>query len=318
MQMAELLLKFPDQCKEALEIAEQARLPKISPEIICIAGMGGSGIAGRLLRSYLFDEIEIPIITVSDYNLPKSADKNSLVSAVSASGNTEETLAVYDDAKKKGATIIGLTTGGKLESMCNNDGTICLKFPSGFPPRCTLGYQFFLLLHSLELMGIVKQRSEDIEEALAVLDAIKESGEARLLAERIYNKVPIIYASEWLGSVAYRWTTQLNENAKMLAFHHTIPEQNHNQINALQNADKDFFAIFIRDTDDNKKRFEFIKSILSFGHREVYTIGASKLARMLSAVYTGDWCSYHAAMLRNVDSMDVEVIERLKKYLEEK
>ena len=149
MQMAEILAKFPEHCREALNIAGQAKPPDTKPAAVYIAGMGGSGIAGRLLQSYLSDEIKIPIMAVNDYKLPASSNAQSLVFAVSASGNTEETLAVYDDAKSKGAMIIGLTTGGKLEEKCRKDGMTCLKFPHGLPPRCTLGYQFFLLLLQL-------------------------------------------------------------------------------------------------------------------------------------------------------------------------
>ncbi len=318
MRMDEILSKFPEHCREALEIAEKAKMPDVKSPSIYIAGMGGSGIAGRLLQSYLSDEIDVPVSVISDYSLPKYANKNSLVFAVSASGNTEETLSVYNDAKNKGATIIGLTAGGKLEELCKKDNNSCLKFPSGLPPRCTLGYQFFILLRSLEVMKIIKEKTDDIEEAIIVAESMQDKGETRMLAEKIYNKIPIIFSSQWLEPVAYRWVTQLNENAKMLAFHNAIPEQNHNQINALSDADDNFFIIFIKDIDDNKKRFEFLKSIIKFPYSEVYTVGTSKLARMISAICLGDWCSYHAALLRKVDPMQVEIIERLKKYLENK
>ncbi|GAH23747.1 unnamed protein product, partial [marine sediment metagenome] len=92
--MIELLEEFPQKMRHALRLGEEFSIPTPSStqrfKNIVILGMGGSAIGGNLLSDYLADELTIPIVVIRGYDIPKFVDENSLVFAVSYSGNTEE------------------------------------------------------------------------------------------------------------------------------------------------------------------------------------------------------------------------------------
>lgn len=314
--MLKVIEDFPHQCKTALELPKGMSVSgKINNIVIC--GMGGSAIGGDLLRIYMHSS-KVPVFVVRNYKVPNFVDENSLVFAVSYSGNTEETISAFEDASKKKAKIIAITSGGQLASMAKK----VIKIPSGLQPRAALGYTFFPVLGVLANSGIIDVKGKEIEEMLDILsktDEFKISGER--IAKKIGLRTPIVYASEMLGAVAYRWKTQFNENSKCAAFYHTFSEMNHNELAGYQNINKnDYIAIFIRDKNDNdriKKRMDATKEIIStrVDVEEVFTRGEHLLSRMFSGIYYGDFASYYLALANRVDPTPVTVIENLKKKL---
>ena len=151
-------------------------------------------------------------------------------------------------------------------------------------------------------------------------DKFNDIGEK--LSKKLKEKVPIIYASEMLRAVAMRWKTQINENAKMPAFYNVFSEMNHNEIAGYKTMDRKFIAVLIRDKYDNeriKKRMDICKEIMEVNAdvEEVQTEGESLLARMFSAIYLGDFVSYHLALWNRVDPTPVEIIEEMKKRIVE-
>jgi len=315
--LLQVIKDFPKQCREALD------LPKgisVSGQVnnIVVTGMGGSAVGGDLLKIYLKDA-NIPVYVNRDYKLPNFVNENSLVFAVSYSGNTEETLSSLNDAKERNAQIIGITSGGKLSEECEK----VIKIPSGLQPRAALGYTFFPALGILHNSNIVRVKNEDLNEMLEILkqtDKFNDQGEE--LSKKLKEKIPIIYASEVLGAIAFRWKTQINENAKMPAFYNVFSEMNHNEIAAYKGMDMKFAAVIIRDKYDNdriKKRMDICREIME-GHvtvEEVETQGESLLARMFSTIYLGDFVSYYMALANRVDPSPVEIIEEMKKKLVE-
>ena len=313
--MLQVIKDFPNQCKEALS------LPKglsISSDInnIVVAGMGGSAICGDLLKIYL-SNTNIPVYVSRGYKLPNFVNENSLVFAVSYSGNTEETLSSLKDAKEKNAQVIGITSNGKLADECKK----VIKIPSGFQPRAALGYTFFPMLGVLHNSNIARVKNDEINEMLEILKKthkFEEQGEA--LSKKLKEKIPVIYASESLGAVAMRWKTQINENAKMPAFYNVFSEMSHNEIAGYEGMDRNFAAVIIRDKHDNdriKKRMDVCKEIMqaNVNVEEVETQGESLLARMFSAIHLGDFVSYYLALWNRVDPSPVEVIENMKRKI---
>ena len=315
--MLQVIKDFPIQCREALG------LPKgisVSGEIsnIVVTGMGGSAIGGDLLKAYL-SNASVPIHVNRDYKVPGFVNKNTLVFVVSYSGNTEETLSSFRDAQEKKAKIIGITSGGKLADECDK----IIKIPSGIQPRAALGYLFFPMLGILHNSNIARVKNDELNEMMEIMkkaDKFNEAGEA--LARKLKGKIPIIYSSEALGPVALRWKTQINENAKLPAFNNVFPEMNHNEINGYRGMDRKFIAVLIRDKHDNeriKKRMDICREIMmvTTDVEEVNTYGEGLLARMFSAIYLGDFVSYHLALWNRVDPSPVHVIEELKRKLAE-
>ncbi len=313
--MLPVIKDFPKQCREALG------LPKgisASGEInnIVIAGMGGSAMGGDLLKVYL-SNTNIPVYVNRDYKVPNFVDENSLVFAVSYSGNTEETLSALNAAKEKKAQIIGITSGGKLAEECEK----VVNIPSGLQPRAALGYLFFPMLGILHNTNIIRVKNDELNEMMGILkqtNKFNEQGEE--LSKKLKEKIPIIYASEALGAIAFRWKTQINENAKMPAFYNVFSEMNHNEIAGYKSMDHKFSVVMIQDKNDNdrvKKRMDICKEIMEeyVEVEEVETQGESLLARMFSAIYLGDYVSYYMALWNRVDPSPVDIIEGMKKKL---
>lgn len=313
--MLQVIKDFPKQCREALNLP-QGISASGSISSIVIAGMGGSAMGGDLLKTYL-RKTDIPVYVNRDYKLPNFVDENTLVFAVSYSGNTEETLSAFRDAKEKNAQIIGITSGGKLAEQCEK----IIKIPSGLQPRASLGYLFFPMLGILHNTNIIRIKNDELNEMMDILKKTDEfDSQGEELSKKLKEKIPIIYASEKLAPIAFRWKTQINENAKMPAFYNVFSEMNHNEIAAYKGMDRKFTAIIIRDKYDNervKKRMDICRELMerTVNVEEVQTQGQGLLARMFSVIYLGDFVSYYMALWNHVDPSPVDIIENMKKKL---
>jgi len=286
------------------------------------------------LKYYLQTEFEIPFIVNRNYTLPNFISKKTLVFACSYSGNTEETLNATRMAIKKKATVIGLASGGKLESLLTENKMTFIKIPEGYPPRQALGYLFFPLLSLLQHIGLISPKNEEINETLTVLKDIRKRSDptkihdhnlSDLIAKKLYKKVPVIYtAAEFLYPVVTRWRNQFNENSKVLAFSNVLPELNHNEImgwEAHPDVLKGFNILFLRDEEEfsrNRKRLEISKDIFNKNGIpifEVFAEGKSLLSRIFSLIYIGDWISYYLALLYKKDPIKIDSIQLLKDTL---
>jgi len=313
--MLEAINNFPRQCKEALSLSQGLSVQGDIKNIV-VTGMGGSAVGGDLLKLYL-DECKIPVYVNRDYKVPNFVNENSLVFVTSYSGNTEETIAAYNDAYSKKAKIIAITSGGRLAEECDK----VIKIPSGMQPRAALAFLFFPMLGILHNTHITRVKNDELNEMLDILNNTKKFDDlGQELSKKLRTKIPIIYASEKLRSIAFRWKTQINENAKMPAFYNIFSEMNHNEIASYQGMDRKFTSILIRDEHDHeriKKRMDICKKIMEerVDVEEVYTQGKGLLARMFSTIYLGDYVSYYMAMWNRVDPSPVTIIEDMKKKL---
>ena len=336
--MLEVIEKFPEQCLDAVRIGSSFKVPdefcREYKFIVC-TGLGGSAIGADIVRSYVSDESKAPVFVNRNYTLPNFVGKESLVIAISYSGNTEETLSAYSDAKKRGAKIITITSGGNLKEIASNDGVPAIIIPGGLQPRCALGYSLFPLLILLSKIGVVSGQERHIEEAIGILtklrdetigmDIPKEKNIAKAIAGSIYAKFPVIYgAQDHMDCVITRWKGELAENSKTLSSGHVIPEMNHNEIVGWEfpaKTLKDFIAVILRDSGDSTRislRLDVTKKIIKnagIETIEVRSAGKSLLGRMLSLIYIGDFMSYYLAVLNGTDPTPVERINYLKKEL---
>jgi len=315
--MLNVLENFPKQCREALAISKGEKISKKITNIV-VAGMGGSAIGGDLLKAYL-SNTNIPVFVNRSYKLPNFVNENTLVFAVSYSGNTEETLSSYHDALTKKAHVIAVASGGRLAELCKKT----ILIPSGLQPRNAIAYLFFPMLGLLFNSGLVSVTNKELNEMLLSLKEVSEFKErAEQIAKKIQGKTPIIYSSGFLEPVAYRWKCEFNENSKQPAFCHVFPEMSHNEIVGYRFINRSQYAvILIRDKLDHpriQKRMDIFLNLIGkhIDVEEVHTKGEGVLSRMLSAIYLGDFTSYYLAMLNRVDPTPVEVIENLKKALD--
>jgi glucose/mannose-6-phosphate isomerase len=335
--MLDLLLSFPAQCKEASQIATSAKIlfDKRDFNKIVFAGLGGSAIGADLVKAYLYFESKIPLSVYREYDLPAFVDSSTLVIISSYSGNTEETVSAYLEAKEKGATLIIISSGGEVKELARKDNFTFIQIPIGLPPRCALGYLSIIPLCLLAELGLIKDVSSSVEQTIATLEDLKKKkldpgipqkeNLAKFVASRLYNKFTVIYSSSVHFDVcATRFKGQLNENSKALALSHVFPEMNHNEIVGWQNPQKlfkNFVVVMLRDMGVHPrviKRMDITRQILKdegVEVIEVYSQGQGLLSRILSLIYIGDFTSLYLAILYGIDPTPVDRVTYLKQEL---
>ncbi len=321
--MKNLVLNFPVQLKEALAIGQnyQFKTNLRGFNNVVVTGLGGSGIGGSIVQNYVFDKLAIPFSVNKDYFLPKFVDHNSLVIVCSYSGNTEETLDALNKAMSMGATVVCVTSGGKVAAIAADHNLDCLIVPGGMPPRSCLGYSLVQILFVINHFGLIDNSFiGEINTAINRLETENTQIQAKAaeLAAQILGKLPIIYSSATYEGVAIRFRQQLNENSKLLCWHAVIPEMNHNELVGWRDAANDKVVIILRNRDDFDRvqtRMEINKQVIekhTSNIIEVYSEGSSYWEKAFYLIYLTDWVSVLLADLRHLDATEVKVIDFLK------
>lgn len=326
------ILGMPDQLRDAMWRVESAGLePHDAPGGLIVAGMGGSAIGGALARAALGDRASRPIVLARDYALPAWTTPDTTVLCTSYSGDTEETLAVYDAAGALGARRIVTTTGGKLADSARAERVPVVPIPGGFQPRSAVAYSFVVALEVANICGAAEGLHSEIDVAAAhAEDLVASWGPdapadclAKELARGLYGTVPQIAGAGLTSPIAYRWKTQCNENANVPCFSHELPELDHNEIAGWEGSPElgRFSALFLDDSDLHprvRQRIELTRALIA-GHAaatyRVDSIGESRTERLISLVLLGDLVSVYLAVLRGVDPTPVDALARLKRTL---
>jgi glucose/mannose-6-phosphate isomerase len=330
-----LIESFPQQIESAASAGQKVLIPLPSEiRALVVTGLGGSAIGGDLLRSIAGPQLKLPLVVNRDYDLPGFLDSSSVLFACSYSGNTEETLSAYAQARGAHASIICITSGGRLEQMASADGVPALLIPAGLPPRAALGHSLITLMAAVQALGLIPKIDESVGETVELLKLLRtryglqnpeKTNRAKTLASSLRGKIVAIYGSSGMTEgTAFRWRTQIAENAKNLAFHHVLPEMNHNELVGWvypQDVLRSIGVILLRDKGDHaqvQRRFdltrELIKGKAGVLH-EVWSEGNTRLARLMSLIYLGDFVSLYLSYLNEVDPTPVKVIDYLKREL---
>jgi len=327
------VLGLPDHLRDALWRVESAQLePHDSPGGLVIAAVGGSSVGGALARAALGDSASRPIALSRDYALPGWTTPDTTVLCSSYSGNTEETLAAYDAAQAVGARTIVLTTGGKLAEQARADGVPVIPLPGGFQSRAAIGYSLVVALEVAALCGAGESMRAEVDVAAEHAAALAiawgpDSGEdtlAKTLARGLHGTIPQIAGAALTAPVAYRWKTQINENAKSPAFAAELPELDHNELVGWEGAGElgQFSAVFLDDSDLHprvRQRLELTRGLIASRGAATFrveSIGQTRLQRLISLVLLGDLMSLYLAALRGVDPGPVAVVESLRSALD--
>jgi glucose/mannose-6-phosphate isomerase len=334
--MLDGLARFPEQMKEALEIAEAVqRFNFLKIDNVVVAGMGGSAISGDILLSLFRGTLDVPLMVNRDYDLAKWVNKDTLVLCISYSGNTDETLSSFKLAYQKKCKIICISTGGKLQDLAEKRQVPFVKIPAGVQPRAATAYLLFPSMIFLKKIGLLKTAIEaDIEETLAVTtdfvalnkkEIPEEDNLAKQLAKKIFHTIPQIYGWRIYTPIALRWRHQFNENSKIIARSDIVPECNHNDIvgwSGDPDVSKQFSCVLFRDKDeetiDMTTRLNFMRDLFSNTAGNVIEVspkGKSQLAKMMYLMCLGDFTSCYLAVLRGIDPSPVDIITKLKNRL---
>ena len=310
---------FPKQISDTINNTSSLSISSDYDKVV-IMGMGGSAIAGLIVKDLL---PQINIVIERNYIPNTAINQNTLVIVSSYSGNTEETLSYYHSAKELTNNIFGITSGGKLLEALKDDNKSYYILPEGYPPRSATGYALTVLVRLLD-SSLLEDISVDLLQSYSDKLSLEEST-AHVLAKKIYPTIPIIVTEESTTSIGFRLKSQLNENSKMLSYNITLPEMNHNEIVGWQGKeiDKNILSLVWIDIRYNKniKRMNITNNILkdrvaSNNHIDVPSeIASHRLVSCLYLVNYVDWLSYWCAYSHNVDIMNIDNIDTLKKSM---
>lgn len=326
--MKNLITGFGNQLRHALEIGANASLQNNTKEIqnVLITGLGGSGIGGTIVSELVAKECIVPICINKGYDLPNYINENTLVICSSFSGNTEETIEVFHKAKAEGAEIACVSSGGKLIELAKENKLNYIQLPTAESPRTMMGYSITQLLHFLNHYGLISENFKaELNKAADLIDNLQEQiqADAERISDHLEGKIPVIYACDGYEGMAVRFRQQVNENAKMLCWHHIVPEMNHNELVGWRNKNEDLAVIFFRNETDytrNQKRLEINKEVVSkytSSVMEYWSKGASMIEKTFYFVNVGDHVSYILSKRNGVIAEEIDVINHLKGSLAE-
>ena len=323
------LVEFPAQCRRARTLRAIPPLGIGTPRVVVVAGMGGSAVGGDLLAACAADAVGVPILVHRGFGLPALAGPDALVIACSYSGDTAEVLSAFEAAVARRVPVVALTAGGALAQRAAAAGRPRVTLPDGLMPRMALGY---LLLPAVTLLagcGVTVATAAEVDEAVAAVEALAPElvpgrpagdNEAKRLALSIGDRLPVIYGGPTTGAAAYRWKTDVEENGKRFALAGTLPEMNHNEIEAWQGpAAKAMHVVLLRDAAEPPEiaqRFHILRDMIGSsagGLSEARGRGTGRLARLLTLAYLGQWTSYYLAVLRGRDPWSVPLLDEFKR-----
>jgi glucose/mannose-6-phosphate isomerase len=326
--MMKLIAEMPNHLEASCSLEGLSVLRPISSKqkSVVVCGMGGSAIAGDLLKP-LFDDAGVQIFVNREYSLPAWVDHESFLVFSSYSGNTEETLSCFKEALAGNFNMLVISSGGKLSELASENNLPVIVLPSGMPPRASLGFSMGALLNTASKLEIISDCTEQLNEAVYVMKegidfhSDKESEIAKLASESLNKHIVVHTTSPDIHSVGIRVVGQINENSKYPASNGCYPELNHNEIVGWDETSGKYCLLVLRSSSEHtqvsrrvditndllKDQFEFI--------REFHAKGNSKLAQIFSLIQVGDYFSCHLSRVAGKNPIPVTRIDILKDRL---
>lgn len=333
LYMIDYIEKSPELYAKAFNLAKTITIPSfyIKPKKVVLLGMGGSGQANDVLRDYLKENTDLIVESVHNYTLPNYVDSDTLVIASSCSGNTEETLTAFVSAYEKGAKLIAITTGGKLKILAEKYKAPLFLYTYTFKPRAAFPYNFAFLYSIFFKLGYVGLSVEELNHSFSLMKKNLEKfgpnvsllvNPAKILAQKIYDKIPVVYASTKLAGLASRFKAQLNENSNNFAFFELLPELNHNSIEGFKHPKDNVQVLFLESENEEKRILSRMELTQSFLKKERIPFEVIKfpetkgyLSEVMLFVYFCDFVSYYLAILNREDPAKNDLIDSLKAKL---
>ncbi len=326
---------LPDQLQEAWRLGMHQPLPEAEGiQNIIISGMGGSAIGADLVASYVEPICPVPVVVQRDYTLPAWANgRGTLMIASSHSGNTEETLTAFEQARSRGMRMLTVSTGGKLGEMAESMGVPSWRFEHEGQPRAAVGYSFGLLLAAIYRLGLIPDPSGHLKAAIEAMreqqvdleaDVPVERNPAKRLAGQLYGRWITVIGAGMLDPVARRWKGQMSEVAKAWAQFEFLPEADHNTLAGLENPEELFsrmIVLFLKAPSYHQRntlRTDLTRKVFMMQgiNTDVITAkGEAPLSHMWTALHYGDYTSYYLAMAYGVDPTPIEALAAFKKEM---
>lgn len=326
--------EIPSQLRAARRVAAAVELPARYRSVrnVLVLAMGGSAIGAELVAAAAGDRLRVPVVVHRDYGIPGWADESTLVIAASHSGETVETLSGARAARERNLPLAVIATGGGLERLAREFRLPYLRYQAAVLPRAAVGFSVGLVHELLDSAGLIigpdsiGDAADDVEQVLGGIgpSVATEQNTAKQLAWSIFGRVPVIFGAGAMASVAHRWKTQFNENAKAWAVWEPVPEANHNAIEGTLNPREHgdaFYIVELRSPDESvdvAERYRVVEELLAeraANRSVVWAEGRSDLGRVLSAVAYGDMVSVYLGILYQTDPTPITLLSMLKERL---
>ena len=320
--MKQHIENFPQYILEWYEIGNKIDLSHLADyETLVLVWMWGSAMALTVMKWLVeASKKSLPVHVVTHYNVPNWVNEKTLMICASYSGNTEETVSAMNDALGKGAQMMALTSGGLLADFCIQWWHTYAQMPTGIEPRAALPYSFGIQLALFEQLGHIDGIKNDLDrfsERSSTHEA-KVHLQAKNISEHMHDRFPFVYATPWYEAVALRTQQQIQENSRMLAHHHILPEHNHNELLGRQEWNAIVDVLWLIDPDAynrNQKRVELTKALLderAVPQFDILLQWPTTLTKIISWIYQVDRLSFYLAEQRWIDPSGMKIIEDLK------
>ena len=329
--MIEHVLDLGNQLQKELETSKDFVIDSYND--LFIVGMGGSGVAGDVLKLVLSETTQINVEVIKDYGIPALiVERRPKCLFISYSGNTEETIEAVNDAIKYKLDWSVISSGGQLLELAIEHKRPFVKVPPGLQPRAAFGLMTKAVMHYVssdidgKYLEMCNQAGRYLNDALANQSENELLSQALHISKEISSKTSVIYGGTPLTYlVAQRWKTQINENAKSKAFVGFMPEVHHNEILSWEankeGSTNNYQLIFLRSPKENSqisKRFEYTKEIIGdkVNISEIENISSQNIiSNLFHLTLIGDLVSVYMAENLDIDPYDITAIENLKKLL---
>ena len=330
-----MLTAFADtgsQLRTAYATARASAIP-FAGEVrgVAVCGMGGSAVAGDVAEAAFADRAPIPVVTLRGYGVPRGYGEEHLVLCVSYSGDTEETVAAFAQARARGCTAVAVCGGGALAAAAGEADLPAVLIPTDAPvPRAGLGSLVGGVLGSLVAAGALSGVDDEIEAAGTTLDRLAgelgpevASNEAKDVAAWVGERIPLIWGSDGVSAAAaWRWKTAFNENAEVPSFASVLPELDHHEVVGwTAKRGEGFCLLILREAGEHERVQARLDATLEeladsgLEWREVTARGETPLARCLSLTLVGDLASAYHALARGIDPAAMDALVRIKERL---
>jgi len=292
---------------------------------IFICGMGASAIGGDIIADLLAQSSSVPISVIRSTNIPKWVDSKAFIIVCSYSGNTHETLAMYDQAKERGCPMAVISAGGELTDKCVKDGVPLFPMKKGMQPRNAVGLVVGYMANIVETIGGAKCKRDiasaipNLREFMKEINFDNPESYAKVIAKELIGTVPAIYSTTGIISSTLRWQTQINENSKMLAFSGSALEFNHNEIVGWAEGDLKTICrpVFLYECGSDTSMVmtnASIETLMEFGVDPIVVEipGNTAIERCLRSIILGDYVSLYLAEIKGVNPLEVRSINHFK------
>ena len=334
------LQDLPLQCRQAWDEAKGTDIPDEwrQPTEVIVAGMGGSAIAGNLAADLAGPSTVTPIRVVRDFKIAGITDNRGtqpgqLIVVCSFSGETEETLSMFDQARSAAAAMAVITGGGRLGRWAAEANIPVMRVDAPGEPRSAVGYNLMLLAALLDRIGVITVSDREVAEAVAAAESMvsqvsievpTDRNPAKSLAKDLFGRLTLVYGGGDLSGMALRWKSQINENGKSWAFAESLPELLHNSVESFPGGPEirqRTTALLLkphRIAPDLERRYSVMGELLDqagIENRIIPGVGGGPLAQSLSMIVLGDHVSYYMGLLNEINPSETPIINRSKDRL---